>query len=150
MLQNLKNILLDILKKKGFPYMVLVDDGKSFGVQFPLHDTVFTIHILPTQISDLPYAIVINAPVVVGLKPIPNLLLYLLNSNLQIPLGGFGFFGDTVIYKHSITDNDLTEEELERILSVSANIVLNYANIIINSFGGRMALDFPPNFNLQA
>lgn len=150
MLQNLKSILLDILKKKGFPYTVLVDNNKAFGVHFPVGDTIFSIHILPTQINDLPYAIVINAPVVVGLKPVPNLLLYLLNLNLQIPLGGFGFILDTVIYKHSITDNDLTEEELERILMVSADIVLNSANNIIKNFGGRMALDFPPNFNLQA
>lgn len=150
MLENMKKILTDILQKKNLHYMVLVDDGKSFAVQFPLNDTVFTIHILPTDMPDLPYVVVFNAPVVVDVGPDPSLMMFLLQTNLQLPIGSFGFFGNAVIYKHSTTDNDLTENELERILSISTNIVLTYANNIIKNFGGRMALDFPPNFNLQA
>ncbi len=150
MLTYIKGVLLDILNKRKLPYIILVDTENSFGVQFPVEGTVFVINVIPTQIKDLPFAIIINAPVVVGIKPVPQLLTYLLQANLQIPLGAFGYFGDTVIYKHSITDNDLTEKELERILGVSTEIVLDFARNIINTFGGRMALDFPPNFNLQA
>ena len=146
----MKVLLLDILQRKRITPMVMVDDGRMFGVQFVARDVLFSIHIVPTGLEKLPYAVVLNSPAVVGLPVETSVLLAVLQINLQIPIGAFGYMNGTLIYKHSITDNDLTEEELDRIIDIAINVVNIHANKIVSTFGGRLALDFPPGFELKA
>jgi len=141
---------LEILKRKGFSPVVLVDDGKMFGVQFVAKDVLFSIHIIPTGLEKIPYAVVLNSPAVVDLPTTTEVLLTILQMNLSIPIGAFGYSDGTLIYKHSITDNDLTEEELDRIMDIAISLVNVHANKILRMFGGRLALDFPPGFELKA
>ena len=141
---------MDILQRKRITPMVMVDDGRMFGVQFVARDVLFSIHIVPTGLEKLPYAVVLNSPAVVGLPVETSVLLAVLQINLQIPIGAFGYMNGTLIYKHSITDNDLTEEELDRIIDIAINVVNIHANKIVSTFGGRLALDFPPGFELKA
>ncbi|NPB03719.1 MAG: hypothetical protein GXO39_04820 [Thermotogae bacterium] len=150
MLERLKGLLLDILQRKGFAPMVVVDDGKIFGVQFIARDVPFAIHIVPTGMDKIPYAVILNSPAVVGIPTDPKVLLAILGMNLTIPIGSFGYTNGTLIYKHSITDNDLTEEELDRIMDIAINVVNIHATRIVSTFGGRLALDFPPGFELRA
>ncbi len=146
----MKALLLDILQRKRITPMVMVDDGRTFGVQFVARDVPFSIHIVPTGLEKIPYAVILNSPAVVGLPVETNVLLAILQINLQIPIGAFGYMNGTLIYKHSITDNDLTEEELDRIIDIAINVVNVHANRIVSTFGGRLALDFPPGFELKA
>jgi len=150
MLERLKGLLLGILNRKGLSPIVMVDNGKMFGVQFVARDVLFSIHIVPTGLDKLPYAVILNSPAVVGLPINTEVLLAILQINLQIPIGAFGYMNGTLIYKHSITDNDLTDEELDRIIDIAINVVNIHANGIVNTFGGRLALDFPPGFELKA
>ncbi len=150
MLGQLKNLLLDILRRKRLPYMVIADNERIFGVQFVAKEFPFTIHIIPTGLDRIPYAVVLNSPAVVDLPTDERVLLSILEINLQIPIGAFGYMNGTLIYKHSITDNDLTEEELDRIIDIAINVVNIHANRIVRTFGGRLALDFPPGFELKA
>ncbi len=146
----MKSLLLEILQRKRITPMVMVDDGRMFGVQFVARDVLFSIHIVPTGLDKLPYAVILNSPAVVGLPVETNVLLAVLQINLHIPIGAFGYMNGTLIYKHSITDNDLTEEELDRIIDIAINVVNIHANKIVSTFGGRLALDFPPGFELKA
>ncbi len=150
MLERIKGALMDILERKGVPRVVLVDDGKAFAVQFVANDIPFAVHVIPTGLDNLPYAVVLTSPAVVDLPTSQEALLSILQLNMIIPMGAFGYMNGALIYKHSITDNDLTEAELDRILDLATHIVSVHAQQIISSFGGRLALDFPPGFDLKA
>lgn len=80
--------------------------------------------------------------VVKDAKKKKKLLKKLLEMNSYIPFGAFGLQGNYIVFKHCILGGHHMDEKefLQSLLSVS-KIADEYDNIIIDTYGGKTAMD---------
>jgi hypothetical protein len=80
--------------------------------------------------------------VVTGAQVNEELLKFLLRSNSEMHFGGFGLlFDDTITYSHSFSASCLEKGELQITVASIAAIADYYDDIIVQSAGGKRAID---------